>query len=102
MKESKIALVVKKPAVSQSQTSRRMCRKVLDQDQFSQQFRMKIHEEFAALPSPSGLVFTLILFIILFGYFVQKTDILLNRRDVDVMLAVKQNFYDENYVFDYD
>ena len=89
MKESQIAVVAKKPAVSQTQTSRRMCRKVLDQDQFSQQFRMNIHEEFAALPSYPGVFFSLILFIILFGYFVQKTDILLNRRDVDVMSAVK-------------
>ena len=53
------------------------------------------------LQTYAGLFFSVLLFIFVSFYAAQKVDILINKKDVDVLSVVNKNFYDSKYIFDY-
>ena len=60
---------------------------------------MKLDAGVEALPSKAGFIFSLILLIVVTGYAVQKTDILINRKDIDIMSVIKKDYYSEDEQF---
>ena len=53
------------------------------------------------LQTYSGLFFSLLLFIFVSLYAVEKVDTLIYNKDVDILSVVNRNFYDRKYIFDY-
>ena len=63
---------------------------------------MKLDAGVTVLPSAAGVIFTCLLVVVMLGYTVQKTYILVHRRDVDMMTVTKTNFFDQNFVFNHE
>ena len=55
-----------------------------------------------SLPSAAGLIFTVLLYLIVGGYTLQKFEVMIRKTDVDSMSIDITNFYDDGYVFDYE
>ena len=53
-----------------------------------------------SLPSAAGLFFTVLLYLIVGGYTLQKIEVMISKRGLETMSVVKTNFYDDSYVFD--
>ena len=62
---------------------------------------MKLDYGRDTLQTYAGLFFSVLLFIFVSFYAAQKVDILINKKDVDVLSVVNKNFYDSKYIFDY-
>ena len=62
---------------------------------------MKLDAGVKALPSQAGLFFSLLLAIILLGYATLKADILINKKDVDIMSVNKKDFFSPEESFQY-
>ena len=62
---------------------------------------MKLDAGVEALPSISGVLFTILLTLMVLGYTIQKTEVLVNRRDSDIMSVINKDFYaaDEDFQF---
>ena len=60
---------------------------------------MKLDQGKSSLTSIMGTVLSFIYFIIVIGYTVQKFDILISRKDVDIALAVRDNYYGDDDAF---
>ena len=60
---------------------------------------MKLDQGQAALPSIMGTILSVISFCLVIGYTVQKFDILITRKDVDIALSVKDNYFGDDYTF---
>ena len=53
------------------------------------------------LPSCAGSLCSLLLFLMVMGYAVQKIDIMYHRREHDITESMVDSYYDMDYVFDY-
>ena len=62
---------------------------------------MKLDAGVEALPSIAGVFFTILLTLMVLGYAVQKTDVLVNRRDSDIMSVINKDFYAADEDFQY-
>ena len=60
---------------------------------------MKLEHGQATLPSIMGTIFSFISFMLVIGYATQKFDILISRKDVDIVLSVRENYFDDNEKF---
>lgn len=58
---------------------------MLSKDQFGHSFQIKLDADVDALPSAAGVFFTILLIIIVGCYGVQKFEILVNKKDADIM-----------------
>ena len=74
---------------------------MLDFDKFSEEYRMKLDGKSGAksLPTCTGSLCSLLLFIILINYTILKMDVLLQKKDVDILSAVNENYHTDEYVF---
>lgn len=54
-----------------------------------------------ALPTAMGILCSLVTWIVVVGYAVLKTNVLISRNDINVVGATNELFYDSDYVFDY-
>ena len=68
-------------------------------DSFGETFKMKLDEGQAALPSIMGTILSFISSFIVLGYAVQKFDILISRKDVDIALSVRDTHFGDNDAF---
>ena len=68
-------------------------------DRFGESFTMKFEGGKTQLKSITGTTLTILLIIILLGYTALKVDNLIKRSKVDIISAVNEDFYDENYRF---
>ena len=62
---------------------------------------MKIDKDYMSLPTWMGTLCSIFTFVIISGYAFQKTDILLNRLDTNLIGATIDNNFDSDFVFDY-
>ena len=46
-----------------------------------------------------GALFSFIIMFVLIAFFYYKVDVMLERKRVDILSAVNENYYDENYIF---
>lgn len=60
---------------------------------------MKLEQEQAALSSIVGTLFSFLTLCLLIGYTVQKCEILINRKDVDILYAVRRDFFSDEQKF---
>ena len=60
---------------------------------------MRLDEDRDALPSKKGAVCSLLLFFIISIYTLQKIDVLLNKKDVNIFSALAESYFDSDYVF---
>ena len=72
---------------------------LMEYDSFGETFKMKLDAGQAALPSIMGTILSLLSFLIVLGYTVQKFDILITRKDVDVAMSVEDTFFAEGDKF---
>ena len=56
---------------------------------------MKIDNGVEALPSKAGLFFTILLTAIVLCYFIIKADVLVHKKDIDIMSVVLRDFYSQ-------
>ena len=68
-------------------------------DSFGETFKMKLDQGQSSLKSVMGTVLSFIYFTIVIGYTVQKFDILISRKDVDIALAVRDNYFGDDDAF---
>lgn len=62
---------------------------------------MKLDGETDVLQTYSGSLCTLLILAVSVLYTVQKSFVLIERKDVDVLSTTLDSFFDENYVFNY-
>ena len=63
---------------------------------------MKIDEDKSFMRSTTGSICTVILFLVIGAYAYTKTDAWLMKKNVDIMAARNEEFFDEEYVFGYE
>ena len=68
-------------------------------DQFGQSFSIRFEEGRDVLPSKMGAACTILLAVILITYGGYKASILEGRKSVDILSAVQEDHYDEEFVF---
>ena len=59
---------------------------------------MKFSNGQEALTSVKGAILSIILWIILLGYLLLKVDTFMRRKQVDIISAVQEDFYDESHI----
>ena len=75
--------------------------KLRDQDMFGQQFRMKLDAGSDDLRSIVGSLCSFILIILVCMFTYLKIDVLVNKKDVDIMSTINDNFYTPEDVLSY-
>ena len=60
---------------------------------------MKLDGGKSAVPSWMGSICSILLFVILLSYTYQKADILVKKKDIDILMATQESYFDEKYVF---
>ena len=60
---------------------------------------MKLDEGKVDLPSKTGAICSILLVLIIGSYTLQKMDVLLNKRDVNITTALAENYFDSDYEF---
>ena len=90
---------MKENSAKTTKSSRKFDEKLLSIDQFGQSFTMQIGEGKTALRSKLGAFCSFLLVIILIIYAGYKVSILEGKKNVDIIQAVKENHFDNDYVF---
>ena len=87
-------------------TSNRYVRGTLDkfkaQDSFGDEYRMKLDQGKSHIKSYCGALMTLLLSFVILMYSLQKLDVFISKKDVDILSTVNDVHFDDDYVFDYD
>ena len=91
----------KKPVVVKRSTTEKFLSKVKDQDTYGQSMQLQLDEGKQVLKSMIGSICTLIIFVIVLGYMYLKIDVLISKKDIDILSTVEEFHYDADYVFDY-
>ena len=65
-------------------------------DKFGEGYQMKVDGgKVTALPTLAGTFCSVLLIIIVIGYTVMKIDVLLGKKDIDILMAVNESFLDD-------
>ena len=62
---------------------------------------MQLEEDKQSVHTLCGSICSLLLIVVVASYAYQKTDVWLQKKDVDIMTSTQTDFFDEHYVFDY-
>ena len=62
---------------------------------------MKLDNGVESLPSKAGFFFTILLTVIVLGYVIIKADVLVHKKDIDIMSVVLRDFYKPEEPFKY-
>ena len=65
-------------------------------DRFGQSFTMKFEGGKTELKSMTGAILSILLIIILLSYTALKVDNLIRRRQVDIISAINEDFYEDD------
>ena len=71
------------------------------QDKFSEGFQMKLADGENSVPTWMGTLCSIILLIVIILYTVQKIEVLLTKKDVDVLTAINDTHLDSEFHFGY-
>ena len=63
---------------------------------------MKVDDDIKSPPTVVGLISTIFLFLILGGFTFQKCEVLINKKDVDVLASTSRNYFTPDDVFSYE
>ena len=67
-------------------------------DRFGERFTMKLSNGQEALTSVKGAILSITLWVILVGYLLLKVDTFIRRKQIDIISAVHEDFYDESHI----
>lgn len=73
--------------------------RLLAQDQFSEQFNLRVDDKQDKLPSKIGALCTYLMVLVLLAYTGYKVDVQLARKSTNIVQAVEEDKFDENSVF---
>ena len=76
--------------------------KIVHLDLFGQGFSMKLDKGIMTLKTVSGLLITIMLIIVLVFYATVKFKSLISQRNVDIIIAKTENFFNYDHVFDFE
>ena len=63
---------------------------------------MRLPEGETSVSSPTGILCSVVLFIVLIGYAIQKTSILISKRDIDINIFDVPFYFDSEESFGYE
>ena len=72
---------------------------MLSLDTFAENFTIKFDQGKSNFPTLIGSVFSILMFALTISYTVQKAEIMLNKKGLDVLTAVKTNHFPPEYQF---
>ena len=91
------------PTVTRTEKVKQFARsagsKILSIDQFSETFTMGLESGRGSIRTCMGTFFTLIVSTLVVSYALQKTDILINKKDFDIFSTVVEHSFDSDFVF---
>ena len=76
--------------------------KFKQQDIFGESFAQKLNGDNTVVQSYVGSVCTLMIFLVTILYALQKMDVIISKKDVDILSTVKEGFFDDDYVFSHE
>ena len=79
---------------------RRVSHNVQSIDQFGESFRMKLDKHRHSVNSTIGSFFSFIMFVVVAAYAYQKTDVWLEKKDVDIMSSTQRQAHGTDMIFD--
>lgn len=79
-----------------------MWSKILNLDIYAETFRMKIDRNRMALPTSMGVICSLMSFLIVAGYALLKTNVLITRNDMNVVGATHEVHFDSDFIFNFE
>ena len=84
-----------------SKISRRISfkQKVLSLDTFAENFIIKFDQGKSNFPTLFGSILSILMFALTITYTVQKTEIMFNKKGIDVITAEKTNHFPAEYTF---
>ena len=62
---------------------------------------MKIDKQKSVLQSTMGSLCSLLVLVVVSAYAYQKTDVWMQKKDVDILESTVDDFYDMDYIFDF-
>ena len=83
----------------QSKNNCNLGQKLLGYDQFGQSVSMNLDQGQGSLPSKMGTVSSFLLFVILVIYTYFKCGIMVDKKAVNILSAVKQDYFEPEYTF---
>ena len=73
--------------------------KVLSLDTFAENFTIKFDQGKSNFPTLIGSILSILMFALTITYTVQKTEIMFNKKGIDVITAEKTNHFPAEYTF---
>ena len=73
--------------------------KVLNLDTFAENFTIKFDQGKSNFPTLIGSILSILMFALTITYTVQKTEIMFNKKGIDVITAEKTNYFPTDYKF---
>ena len=76
--------------------------KVESIDSFGSSFTMQIEKDKSELKTLMGSFFTFLIFVVSAVYSLQKVDVWMAKKDVDIMSSTQAGFFNDSYTFGYE
>ena len=73
--------------------------KMQGQDQFGMTFHMKLSDGEDVVPTWMGAFCSMVLMFILLAYTLQKVEVMLSKKDVDILTALNDSYLDSDFSF---
>ena len=77
----------------------RLTASIKRQDKFSEGFHMKLTNGEDTVPTWMGTLCTILLFLIILAYTVQKMEVLFSKKDIDIITALNDSSLDSDFRF---
>ena len=71
-------------------------------DSFGSSFTMQIEKDKSELKTIIGSLFTFLIYIVSSVYFLQKIDVWIAKKDVDIMSSTQAGYFNDSYIFSND
>ena len=76
--------------------------KVESIDSFGSSFTMQIEKDKSELKTLMGSLFTFLIYVVSAVYSLQKVDVWMAKKDVDIMSSTQAAYFDDSYIFGYE
>ena len=73
--------------------------KIRSQDQFGESFHMKLKDGEDVVQTWMGSFCSIFLMAVIILYTIQKVDVLMEKKDVDILTSLNDSYLDSNFIF---
>ena len=70
-------------------------------DIFGESYAQKLEGDETVIQSYFGSICSVLIAVMTILYALQKLDVIISKKDVDILSTVKEGFFDQDYVFSY-